>query len=99
MARLWGSSEGLGLGRNSFITQAPECPIWFCLAFGPVAGNLLAFPAGPSESSCWSLPHAFRAPAERTLRPTVLRYTVIVYISPVKQVLIYNQKLSGSAPA
>ena len=47
------SSEGrLIVGRNAVTTQAPECPIWFCLAFGPVAGNLLAYPVGPSESSC-----------------------------------------------
>src|SRR5438876_10661733 len=55
MARLWGSSEGLSLeivGRNAFTTQAPGCPVWFCPAFGPVAGNLLACPVGPSESSC-----------------------------------------------
>src|SRR5947208_3311461 len=33
-------------------TQAPECPIWSCPVFGPVAGNLLACRVGPSESSC-----------------------------------------------
>ena len=32
--------------------QSPECLIWSYLVFGPVAGNLLAYPVGPSESSC-----------------------------------------------
>ena len=48
------SSEGLGLDRwqGAFTRQAPGCPIWFFPVFGLVAGNLLACPAGHSESSC-----------------------------------------------
>jgi RNA-directed DNA polymerase len=37
---------------NAFTTQALGCRVWFSPAFGPVTGNLLACPVGPSESSC-----------------------------------------------